>query len=100
VTRLVFKAAPEAAQPIWLCYGNKEVSAPRYDLSLVASEILRVEKSNAALGGEELAKGGRAARGEEATDRGGVIFWGVLAIVVAALLVLISRLLPKAEQQT
>lgn len=95
VTRMVFKATPVAAQSIWLYYGNKEVGAPRYDLSLIAGQLLRAEKLQATAGAEELAKGVR--RNDEIAEPGGILFWCVLAVVVAALLVIISRLLPKAE---
>jgi hypothetical protein len=96
VTRLVFKAAPDAQQPLRLYYGNRDASAPQYDLSLVAGQILRAEKTSASLGGEERADGksGKSAVAEP-TERGGLIFWGVLAVVVVALLALIARLLPK-----
>lgn len=98
VVRLIFKAAPDAANPLWLYYGNGEVSAPRYDLSLVANEILRAEKATATAGGEEATRGAGSRHGaDETQDRGGILFWGVLAVVVLALLVLIARLLPKAE---
>src|SRR5213076_504792 len=53
VTRVVFKAAPDSTQPVWLYYGNREASAPHYDLSLVAGELLRADRSTVISGGEE-----------------------------------------------
>src|SRR5437867_12184397 len=44
-TRVVFKAAPDSTQPVWLYYGNREASAPHYDLSLVPGELLRAARS-------------------------------------------------------
>ena len=97
VTRAVFKAAPDLTQTLWLYYGNQEVSAPKYDLSLVADQLLRAERSAAAAGAEELTKGGRTVLGEAVLDHGGIIFWSVLATVVAALLFILARFLPKAS---
>src|SRR6516165_429615 len=36
VMRVVFKATPDPAQPVWLYYGNPDAAAPHYDLTLVA----------------------------------------------------------------
>ena len=98
VTRMVFKTARDAAQPLCLYYGNRTVSAPRYDLSLISAELLRAEKSRATAGGEEPAKGASTTRGEDSTEAGSILFWGVLAAVVVVLLVVVARLLPKNEQ--
>ncbi|MEA3188603.1 MAG: hypothetical protein QOD99_2433, partial [Chthoniobacter sp.] len=49
-TRVVFKTSPEAAKPLWLYFGRRDASAPRYDLGLVAEQLLRATKSNASLG--------------------------------------------------
>ena len=45
VTRVVLKATSDPAQPLWLYYGNFDTSAPRYDLTLVAGELLKAERS-------------------------------------------------------
>lgn len=94
-TRLVFKAAPEAAAPLWIYYGNRQAAAPRYDLSLVAPELLRAEKSPVALGAEESLKSKGERAGEAISAHGSWMLWGTLAIVVVALLVVIARLLPR-----
>lgn len=99
VTRMVFKAARDPAQPLWLYYGNREASTPRYDLSLISAQLLRAEKSAATAGAEEPTKAAPTTKGEQATEPGGILFWCVLAGVVVALLVIVSRLLPKGEEK-
>jgi hypothetical protein len=73
-TRILFKAQPAGA--LLLYYGNRRAAAPRYDLSLVAGQLLAADQSEA----------------------GGVVFWGMLAVVVVVLLIIISRLLPKSPR--
>ena len=93
-TRVLFKAEP--ANELFLYYGNPRVAPPRYDLSLVAGQLLAAEKSPAALAvGEQLKKSSWAEG--RTPGKGGVLFWGILAVVVVALLVIISRLLPKSS---
>jgi hypothetical protein len=92
VTRLLFKAKP--GETLYLYYGNADATPPSYDLSLVAGQLLAADKKNAAATGEEpLQKS--SWRGTGTPGRGGLIFWGILAVVVAGLLVIIARLLPK-----
>jgi Protein of unknown function (DUF3999) len=91
VTRIIF-ASPKS-QPLTLYYGNEEAAAPRYDAKLIAAQLLRSERTPAALGSQEILKSERVT--EALTGSARYIFWGVLGIVVVALLVLISRLLPK-----
>ncbi len=96
VTRLLFKAKSNDALALY--YGNSEVSAPHYDLSLVANELLAADKAAASLGVEErLNKATYYVA--NASGKGGVLFWGILALVVVALLVLVARLLPKSDTQ-
>lgn len=99
VTRMVFKTANDASQPLWLYYGNSNVSMPRYDLNLISAQLLRAEKSRATAGGEEITKAARKSQGGEVAESGGILFWCVLAGVVAALLVIVARLLPKGDPQ-
>jgi hypothetical protein len=94
VVRLVFKTAE--IDGFVLAYGNLEASAPRYDLSLVAVRLLTATRTPAHLGAEEKSDEGFA-RGALRHLKGGVAFWGALALVVIVLLVTIARLLPKAE---
>ncbi len=91
VTRIIF--ASSKSQSIALYYGNEEAAAPRYDAKLIAAQLLRSERTPAAPGSQEILKSERVA--ETVTGSARYIFWGVLGIVVIALLVLISRLLPK-----
>jgi hypothetical protein len=94
-TRVLFKAEPESK--IFLYYGNPRVPPPHYDLSLVAGQLLAADKTSAALAAGEQLKKSPWAEGRTA-GKGGVLFWGILALVVVALLVIISRLLPKSSQ--
>jgi hypothetical protein len=92
-TCLIFKVNDVAG--LYLYYGNREVAAPRYDLTLVAESFMRADKQTARLGPEEQLKGSRWTTGAPLAGMKGVLFWGVLGLVVIVLLVVISRLLPK-----
>ena len=96
-TRVLFKAEP--ANELFLYYGNPRVSSPRYDLSLVAGQLLAADKTRASLAAGEQLKKSSWAEGRT-PGKGGVLFWGILALVVVALLVIISRLLPKTPPAT
>lgn len=93
-TRLLFKAS--SSSNLFLYYGNREAGFPQYDLSLVGSQLLASEKSAAALTGEELLKKLPWSETSPATGLTGFLFWGVLGLVVVALLVVIARLLPRS----
>ena len=93
VARVLLKAKPE--DELFLYYGNSHVLAPRYDLGLVASQLLAAEKADATLGPEEQLKKSSWSE-SRAAGKGGVLFWGILGLVVAVLLLVISRLLPKS----
>ena len=72
-----------------------QTAAPRYDLSLIGEQLLAADKSVPELGVEESLKGNSLAQVIALAGRGGVMFWVGLAAVVAVLLVVIARLLPK-----
>jgi hypothetical protein len=92
-TRVLFKAGSD--DELFLYYGNPRVTTPNYDLSLVAGQLLSADKAIAAPGTEQqLLKS--SWREHEIPGKGGVVFWGILALVVVVLLVIISRLLPKS----
>jgi hypothetical protein len=92
-TRILFKAGPD--DKLFLYYGNPRATAPSYDLSLVAGQLLSADKAIASPGAEQqLLKS--SWREHEIPGQGGVVFWGILALVVVVLLVIISRLLPKS----
>jgi hypothetical protein len=99
VTRVVFKATPDPAQPIWLYYGNPDATAPRYDLTLVAGELLKAQRSNVIAGAEENLSPKSSFVGQTLTGWTRYIFWGALALVVIVLLTIMSRFLPKAQQE-
>jgi hypothetical protein len=96
-TRLLFKAKPDAE--LFLYYGNPRVAPPRYDLSLVANQLLAADKKAASLSDEQQLKKS-SWRENEVPGKGGIVFWGILAVVVMVLLIIISRLLPKSSTPT
>jgi Protein of unknown function (DUF3999) len=98
VTRMVFAATNDSTEPVWLYYGNPDAPAPRYDVNLVAAQLLGAERESAAVGPEEAFNSTAGQVGAALTGAKRYIFWGVLALAVITLLLLISRLLPKAEQ--
>jgi hypothetical protein len=93
-TRILFKAAPD--EELFLYYGNADAPPPRYDLSLVAGQLLAADKNTASLADEEQLKE-PSWHATEISGSANFVFWGVLALVVVVLLVVISRLLPKAS---
>jgi len=92
VVRLFFKSNP--GTDLFLYYGNDRVSAPQYDLQLVASQIIAADKSSAYLGSAERLRAGGEPR---MTGKGGILFWGALVVVVVGLLFVITRLVPKSS---
>jgi hypothetical protein len=60
--------------------------------------LLAADKATASLGAEERLNK-VTWRVTNASGKGGVLFWGILALVVVALLVVIARLLPKSDSQ-
>jgi hypothetical protein len=93
-TRILFKAKPD--DELFLYYGNQRVAPSRYDLSLVTGELLAADKKIATLSGEQQLKKS-SWRENEVPGKGGILFWGILAVVVVGLLIIISRLLPKSQ---
>lgn len=93
VTRLLLRVTDPS--DLLLYYGNREAVPPRYDLALVAVQFLAAEKSMAKPGLEGQLKGGSWMEGPPVAGVKGILFWGVQGLVVIALLVVISRLLPK-----
>jgi hypothetical protein len=92
-TRVLFKAKSDDA--VFLYYGNPRVAAPHYDLSLVAGQLLSADRIIATPAAEQQLRKS-SWREHEIPGKGGVVFWGILALVVVVLLVVISRLLPKS----
>ena len=98
VTHVIFKATPDPAQPIWLYYSNADAAAPRYDLTLVASELLKAERGTVVAGAEENLSPKRPFVGQTLTGSTRYIFWGALALVVIVLLAVMWRFLPTQQQ--
>jgi hypothetical protein len=94
VTRVIFRSSSVWSAPTWLYYGDRDASAPHYDVSLVANELLRSERLGAAIGREEVLKASVA--GDTLAGASRYIFWGVLGLVVVGLLFVVARFLPKA----
>jgi len=99
VTRVVFKAMSDPAQPVWLYYGNLDATAPRYDLNLVARELLRAERGTVTAGVEENLSSTSSFVGQTLTGSTRYIFWGALALVVIVLLAIMSSFLPKPQKE-
>jgi hypothetical protein len=95
VSRVVFKTEPDFTQPIWIYYGNPDAAPPRYDVALIADQLFRAERAPATLGRQENMDSKTERIIQTLSGSGLYIFWSVLGLVVAALLLLISRLLPK-----
>jgi hypothetical protein len=95
ITRLVFKAA--AGDTLMLYYGNASASAPNYDLRLVGRQLLAAPKVTASLGQQDQLQAASWTEGPPLTGMRGILFWGVLGLVVVALLVILARLLPKTK---
>jgi hypothetical protein len=98
VTRIVFEVAPDPEQPLWLYYGNSNATAPSYDVSLVAAELLKAERSTVVAGSEENLSPKPTFVGQTLTGSTRYIFWGALGLVVIVLLAIMSRFLPKQSQ--
>jgi len=96
-TRILFKADPR--DQLFLYYGNPQVAPPSYDLSLVEEQLLTAEKNVASLFAEEQLKEPSWYK-DQMPSQGGVLLWGILALVVVVLLFIISRLLPNSPPAT
>jgi hypothetical protein len=99
VTRVVFKATPDPVQPVWLYYSNPDAATPHYDVTLVAGELLKAERNNITAGAEENLSPKLSLVGQTLTGSIRYIFWAALALVVVVLLAIMSRFLPKQQQQ-
>ena len=89
VARVVFKAPTSG--PTELLYGNATAGAPRYDLGLLAREVLSAPRQVASLADEIAAEKANRFSWGAATWA----FWVVLALVVVGLLAVMTKLLPK-----
>ena len=80
--------------PLWLYYGNAAAAPPQYDLRLVRDGLLAAAPQAAGLGDEELLQPDARPRG--GADAGSPWLWLALAGVVAALLGIVAKLLPRS----
>jgi hypothetical protein len=92
--RLLFKAS--AGQEIVLLSGNESAGPPRYDLAVLAEEILAADARPAALADDPGPGSGGGAF--PATGWRRIAFWGALALVVIVLIGVIARLLPAGKK--
>ena len=97
VSRVVFKTASDSTQPIWIYYGNPDAVPPHYDVALIADQLFRAERAPATLGRQENMNSKTERIVQTLSGSSLYVFWGALGVVVAGLLLLIARLLPKTK---
>ena len=78
----------ERGASLRLAYGRSDLSAPRYDLALLAPQLLGVSATEVIPGGEQ--PGPSAATASTISPR---VFWGAMSVAVVVLLGLIARLI-------
>ncbi len=93
VNRLLFKASP--GEETFLYFGNPAAPLPHYDIDLIAGHFLAAEKNVAVL--SPLDGQGAMSFQEKYrfSEKAVWLFWAALCGLVAALIVIIARLLPK-----
>jgi hypothetical protein len=84
----LFRAAD---QPLRLIYGKDAVPAPRYDLQLLAPQLMGRRAEEVTIGGEQ--PFGTAAASLSAELVPPAVFWTVLALAVVILLAMVARLM-------
>jgi hypothetical protein len=89
--RLYFKVAEPGT--LDLVFGNPDAAAPRYDIALVAGEVMAADKVDARLAEPAPVKRHRGLALE--SNAGRALFWGALALVVVGLLAVIAKMLPE-----
>jgi len=88
--RLLFKAP--AAATVTLLYDNPDAGASRYDLALLADELLAADAASATLAPDEGRERSAGTAFPEGWERWAL--WSALALVVTVLIVVIAKLLP------
>ena len=76
--------------PLRLMYGKDRISAPRYDLQLLAPQVMGRLAEEVMAGPEQ--RFGESASATDVEMVPPVVFWSVLALAVLVLLVLIARI--------
>ena len=80
-----------ADQPLRLFYGKDGVAAPRYDLQLLAPQVMGRRAEEITIGAEQRFADGAAGRGIEMVPP--MVFWSVLSLAVLVLLAMVARLM-------
>ncbi len=92
---LILKRSDPA--PLYLYFGNQDATPPRYDLRLVRAELLAAKHQATTFGdAEELL----SSRNRGQIDAGSPWLWLALGLLVAFLLVVVAKLLPRTEAAT
>jgi hypothetical protein len=85
---------PDTA-PVQICYGNARANRVAYDLQLVRQEFESATKVAATLGEETKLSGFHA--DPVIRSSGSPWLWAALALVVAALLWIVAKMLPQQQ---
>jgi hypothetical protein len=91
ITRVLIKVP--ANPSLYLYFGNAEAHAPQYDLAMAGEQFIAVERKPGALGSLERLQ--RAGVNFSSTGTS-TMFWAALVAVVAGLVFVVSRLLPRS----
>jgi hypothetical protein len=94
--KLIFRAA--AGDEIFLYYGKPDATAPQYDLRLVGPELAAAELRIATLSAKEAVKPKSWGAISLPSGSWNYVFWGVMGLVVLALLGVIRKLLPSQAE--
>ena len=84
----------DSGRELTLLYGHPHLDAPRYDLALLAPQVIGARAYEVAPAPEAPAASLPAKHGTTTQTQ---LFWGALIVAVVVLLVLIGRLLAKSE---
>ena len=93
--RLYFKSSGDTGLKLY--YANPDAAAPKYDIGLVSGEIFSSPFTPATLGPEEELHPSRWWDDSAVSPASRWILWTVLVIVVAGLLIVIAKLLPREQ---
>jgi hypothetical protein len=80
-----------AGAPVSVAYGRDDLAAPRYDLALLAPQVMGVTAVDVAAG----ADAPKSVTGSAAALMSPWLFWGVLGVAVVVLLGFVVRLVGK-----
>jgi hypothetical protein len=86
-----------ADQPLRLVYGKDGVAPPRYDLQLLAPQVMGRRAEEIIAGAEQRFAEAAAQRSVEMVPP--AVFWSVLALAVLVLLAMVARLLRREAAQ-